>query len=408
MVVVYGLESMSPAEIAEGAQNLCELIWVFDSTDPSVSPFIPLIRRLGTNIDTNGLSDEEVAERIASDHPDGIITFTDLMPLASAIAEASNLRFHRSPTAEFLTNKYSQRLALARAGVPGPKFWPISAGDDPGAMAHMDGLHFPVIIKPQVGSGSRSTFRVADADTLERLFHEAQCEGEAMLIEELLAEAHPRDAQRFGDVLMVDSVVCEGAMAHYAVSGHFIPAPPFRGAGSFLPSHLTDGETENVLAAAEASAKALGIENGFINTDIILTPDGPRILEVNGRIGGQIPKLLEMAGHAPLLPEAMRFALRESDGDVAPVDTGQVVFNMYYQAPMDATRLAQLSGLDVVAQLPGVTEVVRERKVGDLIDWRRGTSSRLLKVYGMAEDHDHLYDLYQQIQHSVVARYETS
>jgi hypothetical protein len=75
---------------------------------------------------------------------------------------------------------------------------------------------------------------------------------------------------------------------------------------------------------------------------------------------------------------------------------------------MDATRLAQLSGLDVVAQLPGVTEVVRERKVGDLIDWRRGTSSRLLKVYGMAEDHDHLYDLYQQIQHSVVARYETS
>jgi len=32
--------------------------------------------------------------------------------------------------------------------------------------------------------------------------------------------------------------------------------------------------------------------------------------------------------------------------------------------------------------------------------------SRLLTVYGVANDHGHLYELYQQIQRSIVTRYE--
>ena len=227
-----------------------------------------------------------------------------------------------------------------------------------------------------------------------------------MLVEELLAEAHPREAQRFGDVLMVDSLISEGRIAHFVVAGHFIPAPPFRGTGSFIPSHLGDAETKAVFEATEAALRALGVDNGFTNTDLILTPDGPRVLEVNGRIGGQIPTLLQLAGTSPLLPEAMRFAVRESDGDVAPLQSENVAFCAMYQPPMEAQRLVELSGLDVVAQLPGVTQVIPDRRVGDAIDWRRGTMSRLLTVYGVANDHGHLYELYQQIQRSIVTRYE--
>jgi biotin carboxylase len=345
---------------------------------------------------------------VALDHPDGVIAFlSEPIPLAAAIAEECNLRFHSRRTADLLTNKYRRRLALARARVPGPEFWPVPADTDPTARSHLAAdLSYPVVLKPQAGSGSRSTYRVADAETLLRLLGEAQRRAEDMLVEDVLAEAHPRDAQRFGDVLMVDSLVSEGRIVHFVVAGHFIPAPPFRGTGSYIPSDLGDAETKAVLEATEAAAKALGIDNGFVNTDLILTPDGPRVLEVNGRIGGQIPTLLQLLGTSPLLPEAMRFAVCESDGDVVPLRSEHVAFCAMYQPPMEAQRLVELSGLDAVALLPGVTQVIPARRVGDAVDWRRGTISRLLTVYGVANDHDHLYELYRQIQRSVVTRYE--
>jgi biotin carboxylase len=405
---VYHRNSIPPFEIAEAARNLCDLIWVLDFTDPMLSPLLPLIRRLGTAVDTAGISHAEVAALVALDHPDGAIAFSsEQILLAASIAEECNLRFHSLSTADLLTNKYRQRAALARAGVPGPRFWSVRATPLHTVRAHLVAdLSYPVVLKPQVGSGSRNTCRVADAESLLRLLDEAQRGGEDMLVEELLAEAHPREAQRFGDVLMVDSLISEGRIAHFVVAGHFIPAPPFRGTGSFIPSHLGDAETKAVFEATEAALRALGVDNGFTNTDLILTPDGPRVLEVNGRIGGQIPTLLQLAGTSPLLPEAMRFAVRESDGDVAPLQSENVAFCAMYQPPMEAQRLVELSGLDVVAQLPGVTQVIPDRRVGDAIDWRRGTMSRLLTVYGVANDHGHLYELYQQIQRSIVTRYE--
>jgi len=227
-----------------------------------------------------------------------------------------------------------------------------------------------------------------------------------MLIEEMLPEAHPREGQCFADVLMVDSLVSAGRITHFAVAGHFIPAPPFRGTGSFVPSHLSDVERKEVFEATEDAITALGVEYGFTNTDLILTPDGPRVLEVNGRIGGQITTLLSLAGASPLLPQAMRFAVRESDGDLALLETEHVAFCAMYQPPIEATRLIELSGLDDVAQLPGVTSIVPNRIVGDVIDWRCGTMSRLFTVYGVAKDHHHLSELYGQIQRSTVARYD--
>jgi hypothetical protein len=407
LVVVYHPHSISPFEIAEAARDVCDLIWVLDRSDPWLKPLVALIRRLGTTIDTAGLTDGEVAVRVAKKHPEGVISFLEQLPLAAAIAEVCDLRFHSPSTADLLTNKNSQRLALAEAGVPGPGFWSVGHDTDVSVTADLvSQLQYPVVLKPQDGSGSQNTCQVDDADTLRLLLDEARGRDEDMLVEEVLAEARPRGAQRFAEVLMVDSFVTGGCITHYVVAGHFIPAPPFRGTGSFIPSDLDEGDTKAVLEATEAAIVALGVEEGFTNTDVILTPDGPRVLEVNGRIGGQVPTLLQMAGAPALLPEAMRVALRRSDGDIVPVQTDQVPFCAMYQSPMEARCLLELDGLDVVAELPGITQVVADRRAGDSIDWRQGTLSRLFTAYGVADDHDHLYHLYQQIQTSVVARYE--
>jgi biotin carboxylase len=406
LAVFYETSSASMLEVFEAARGSCRLIWVV-GWSPEKPP-IRALSRFGEVVDLTGMDHAQSVEHLAAVHPDGVFAFDDSpLRLAAAVAEKLALRFHSRHTALLLTDKLEQRIALAQAGVPGPEFWPVSASTDPAVLDKVIGnLAFPVVLKPRTGSGSRNTLLVEDRKALMRSLIDAQRRGEMMLIEERLREAHPRDGQCFADVLMVDSLVSAGRITHFAVAGHFIPAPPFRGTGSFVPSHLSEVERKEVFEATEDAIAALGIEYGFTNTDLILTPDGPRVVEVNGRIGGQIPTLLSLAGASPLLPEAMRFAVRESDGDLALLETEHVAFCAMYQPPIDATRVVELSGLDAVAQLPGVTSIVPNRMVGDVIDWRSGTMSRLFTVYGVAKDHDHLSELYGQIQRCTVARYD--
>ena len=66
----------------------------------------------------------------------------------------------------------------------------------------------------------------------------------------------------------------------------------------------------------------------------------------------------------------------------------------------------ELGGLDAVAGLAGVTHVIPNRVVGDAIDWREGTLSRLFTAYGVVDDHDQLHQLYEEIKRLVVARYD--
>lgn len=409
LVVVYHRQSLSPLEIIEAARERVELIWVMDCGDPELAWMLMLIRRHGTVVDTAGLGDEEVAARVARESAQGVITFAEQLPLAAAIAQASGMRFHTPKTADLLTNKYRQRLALAENGVPGPAFWPVPGNASLEERARLAAtVRYPMVLKPQIGLGTRSTFEVGDVDTLLRILADPHASTEDMLAEEKLREAHWYEERRVSAWLGVDSFISDGVVTHLAVTGHFILAPPFRATGSFLPSHLDEAETTSVLRVTEAAITALGVDDAFTNTDVVFTPEGPRVLEVNGRIGGNVPALLRLAGGPTLIPEAMKFAVGIDDVDVAPPDSTQVAFCVMYQPPMEARRVLELGGLDRIGRLPGVTRVALHHQAGDPVDWREGTASRLFSVYGVTPDHDALFDLYQQITTGVTVRYETA
>ena len=45
--------------------------------------------------------------------------------------------------------------------------------------------------------------------------------------------------------------------------------------------------------------EALGVSTGCLHTEVKFTPDGPEIIEVNGRVGGGVPEMLERAAGSP-------------------------------------------------------------------------------------------------------------
>jgi hypothetical protein len=395
VVVVYGATSFNPMVLAEAAGQVpCRLIWVVDGSDLVMAPLVRLLRRLGDVVDSDGLDVQAIARVLLPLAPGGITTFSEAyMPLTAALARELSLVYHSESTAKRLADKYEQRIALCSAEVPGPGIWmvPTNLGTEPEFVAQ---LNFPVVVKPRTGTGSLATARADDAQELSDLLVRFTGIEGGLVVEEYLPG---RDGTGpFADDVAVELMLQRGRAFRLATTGKFKHAPPFRGRGCFLPSHVDRSTEGEVFAAAEAAVFALGITDGFVNVDVKFTPEGPRVVEVNGRLGGNVQLLMELAGGPAILPWVFRLALGQ-DLSVEPALTEildrsfpMVGYFAWVQSPMSATSLAGVEGIDDVAALPHVSSVVRNQRLGDPIDWVNGGRFNVCEVFGSVKDYEDL------------------
>jgi len=106
---------------------------------------------------------------------------------------------------------------------------------------------------------------------------------------------------------------------------------------------------------------------------------------------------LRLLGGPPLVAWQMRLSvgLALPVSDIRPFD--RVGFFLWHQPPISATRITAVTGLDVVATLPGVLEVRSVRRAGDLVDWRSGGVGHVFGVGGVVSDYGQLVALRRQI-----------
>ena len=141
-------------------------------------------------------------------------------------------------------------------------------------------------------------------------------------------------------------------------------------------------------AQAVRAAEALGVRSGALHIEVKLTPDGPRIIEVNGRVGGGAIDALYTAVHGrSLTGYAAAAALGEPVGPepVAGAPDGGYVYSFFVQAPLEAHTLTRLGNLEGLRTLDGVASTSVNRAVGDTLDWRDGSQAYLVCVRGVAD-----------------------
>jgi biotin carboxylase len=413
LAFVYHPHSFGTMEIAAAARDLCDLIWVVDGAiGEEVAPMARLLRRLGTVVDVTGLSVDDAAAAIAAERPDGILALGDSVFVWTAeIAQRLGLAFATPQTAENLTDKSAQRRALREGGLLVPGSWPVPADDDADGWDH---LHqeavFPAVVKPRWSAGSRNTLRVAALEELRTLvagIAAASADDRAALVlEQYIADRPEHQGDRFADYVSVESIVSAGRISHLAVTGRFPPAEPFRETGFFIPSALPADEHAAVLAVATAAIDAVGVTLGTLHTEIKLTPDGPCVIEVNGRIGGGIPEMLADATGLDFMTIAFRLALGETIAFATLPKTTAVGYLFYVQAPTTMRRLVALDGLDALRADPQVEEVLVNRWPGHELDWRMGNHAHVFSVRGAVTDHDALARLAARIAAEVQIRGE--
>ncbi|HLH46086.1 MAG TPA: ATP-grasp domain-containing protein [Acidimicrobiales bacterium] len=396
--VVFDPAGFSPLAVADAARGWCRLLWVVGWL-PAPDPYQRrLLSRLGKVVEVDGADVDMVAPGLAPHGVDGVIGFTDpAVRLATALADRLGCPANNPLTSAALTDKFLQREMLASAAVPVPAFAVVPAsGDEPAAL---EAFPLPAVAKPRRGSDSRAATFLPDADALGRFLSSPR--PEEFLVEAFLADREtPADALG-APFVSVESLVQRGDVSHVGVTGRFPLASPVRDRGGYFPADLPAAEAQEVMELATAAARALGVTDGALHTEIKLTPDGPRIIEVNGRVGGGVPGLVARAGGPDMLALALRVAVgRPMAIDATRAPKG-VSFFWWVHGPGRLARVRDVRGLTELGDLPGVREVRLNLQPGDLVDPARGGSGHVVAVEGATGSHEELRRLLGRMEATV-------
>jgi len=414
LAVPYDISSSSPLELVDALDGACRLVWVVDGADPRLGAWARLLPRLGQVVDIAGRDVDEVAADLTRLGVDGVVAFADSqLLLAARLCEALGLDGNPTSAVEALTDKVVQRAVLDAAGIPGPAFVAVDAGttvDE--AIALVDRLHHPVVIKPRRGSGSQDTVRSPDTATSSDHLRTVLAEPGApdLIVEEWLGAADDGSDGPFADYVSVEAVARHGTIVPLALTGKFALAAPCRETGNFLPHLLDPAVAEQVLEVAVRAGGALGVRSGALHIEVKLTSEGPALIEVNGRIGGGAIDALHASVHGRTLTGVAASVAVGDPVELHRVDVhrsdGPFAYAYFVQAPMSARVLTGLGNLEAVGALDGVVATTVNRTVGDRLDWRDGSMGYLVSVRGVAPSADALAGIPRLVDDVLDASYD--
>lgn len=206
-------------------------------------------------------------------------------------------------------------------------------------------IGFPCVVKPVDGTGSSGVCHLRDREAAEQFLAATPEFITPHLVEEFLAgteySVEAASSPAGHRILAVTEKWTTGA-PHFVETGHTLPVP------------LDPGTAEAVAALVTAVLDAVGYRYGPSHTEVMLTADGPRLIESHGRPGGdRISDMLDLA----LGEDVFAQAIAAVHGLELPVTAPRKQLAGIRFVTFD--RMVPLHGIstELVASLPGVAEV---------------------------------------------------
>lgn len=216
----------------------------------------------------------------------GVLCYDEVLILAAAhVAEALGVARMSPGVVGACRDKRATRAALDAAGVPQARSICVATYTE--ARAAADEIGYPVVLKPRGLGGSRGVLRIDGPGDLQVGYTVARSSSApgvpvyeaGVLVEEYLD----------GSEISVDSVVFEGRCTPLVLARKHLGFAPFFEEVGHVVSARDDLRHDPALChLLDACHAALGVCDGFTHTEIRLTSRGPRVVEVNGRLGGDL------------------------------------------------------------------------------------------------------------------------
>jgi biotin carboxylase len=324
---------------------------------------------------TDAESVRAAVRAVAARHPvAGVMSWGEEHLLQSALAaEDLDLPGSRAAAVRSCQDKFATRTALAARGLAQPAF--ALVGDVDGALAAAEKLGFPVVLKPRAAAASQGVVLVQDAAELVDEFGVTQAVelpyrpafDDVVLVEEYLT----------GPEISIDAAVYGGVVTPVFLARKEIGfAPYFEETGhqvSGADPLLADPGLGRLLTDVHA---ALGYTDGWTHTELKLTDRGPKVIEVNARLGGDlIPYLGTLA--TGIDPAAVVAAIACGTKPTVVPTVARVAGIRFFYPPrndslvesVDVDRTALPAEVDLVVPLVAPGDVVSPPRRG-LIDGR--------------------------------------
>lgn len=302
--------------------------------------------------------DAETVARVAREcRTDGIFPPPEPAVLAAASAARQLGLPGLAPEAAALTrDKAALREAFARAGIPNPPFCVARAESD--AVAAGRALGTPLIVKPADGFAGNGARQVDHLEELSLAFAQAARSSftKTVLVERMMEGAE----------LCVDGIVRNGEFLPQGFIGRERSAAPFCVTEAlFAPASVDARTRDEVVQMVQAGLSAIGLTEGCVHVEVVVTTEGPRIIEIAGYPAClRSPRdLLHLAGGPDTLSNALRITVGEPPAEVQPCARGAAICWI----PSASGVVTEITGVDAAGGMPGIEEVHVAVRPGDVM-----------------------------------------
>ncbi|MEZ0089551.1 ATP-grasp domain-containing protein [Streptacidiphilus sp. EB129] len=263
-------------------------VHMFHSTEPSwEQQYLDGWTVLPSTLDGPAMA--EAALRLSGEQQvSGVLCWDESRILATSyVAQALGLPNGDPEVVWRLRDKAQTRAALDAAGVPQPRSFPVKTLDQ--ALAAAERVGYPAVLKPRGLGASLGVVRVENAEELRERFAFTRDTPAPEPV--VYASDHPVLVEEcvVGDEVSVDSVVQDGKVTPLFVGRKVVGYPPY----AEEVGHHVDAADPLLLdpdfqQALQDTHTALGFRDGWTHSEFMLTAAGPRLIEVNGRLGGDL------------------------------------------------------------------------------------------------------------------------
>ena len=275
-----------------------------------------------STIDTDSVLKIAKKEKI-----DGIITLASDMPIRTVAAVCENMNLHGIDvkTAIRATNKFCMREALRKKNVPIPKYFKVNSYNE--YLNAIKNIGEEFIVKPVDNSGSRGIFLVDDVNNVQMVTNAFDYSKKYSRNGDLLVEEYMH-----GEEVSVESFTIEGVTEVVQITNKITTGSPyFVEIGHSQPCKYSKEMTELIKNVAIQGISALGINNSPSHTEIKITEEGPKIVEIGARLGGGniTTHLVPLSTGVNMVSNVIKLAIGDEINLVHSKEVGSAIFFFY-------------------------------------------------------------------------------
>ena len=329
------------------------------------------------------LDQEEVYRQALIYQPDVVITSTSDGPVRTAayvnekLGKQPDLSYEDSLCA---TIKSHMRNRLKENHVPIPEYYAVQSFEE--FQAAVETLHGNCIVKPADNAGSRGVTalngeKLQSTEELRRTYEYSRenSRNGTVMVEEFMT----------GPEVSVEAMTVDGRTTILTITDKFITPPPyFVEIAHSEPSSLSEEIQERIRQVALQAIAAIRLKNGPSHTEIKVTAEGPKIVELAARLGGDFitSKLVPLSTGVDMVGASVLLATGEKVNLESKWNKGAAIH--FIQGKEGVIKNIEID--DALYELKGVEEAVLYKKAGEIVHATKSSNDRLGHIITVGEN----------------------